>query len=443
MEKFQNILAAFGAWADENKYLSVIKKAFQSFMPFIIMGAIGTLWTGVLVNQTNGLGAIWPPIMKLSFLNSAFSALNFCTQGIMALCITFFIGVEMAKVYKLDQKFCGFFSVAALISVTNTAKAFEGADGAISVSGIFSNELGASGLFTGMLVGILSIEMFRLFYKVDALKIKLPPQVPAGISRSFEYLIPGCIVLILTSLISLGVQKAIGGQYLNDLIFSVVQKPLMGLSTSLPGVLVFSLISSIFWSVGLHGDSMISGIVNPLMLALIAENAAAVDAGGAAPNIVNWAFYRVFRATGGTGMMIGLTIAILLIGKRQENRSIAKLTLVPNLFNINEICMFGIPIVLNPILIIPFILAPIVTMIFGYVTTAIGLCPVMYITLPWTMPPFLFGFLASGGNVMGGIIQLLAIMLAVLVYLPFVAIYEKQQNAADAAAAKIKTDAKT
>lgn len=433
MEKFQNALAAFGAWADGNKYLSVIKNAFQSFMPFIIMAAVGTLWTGVLVNANNGLGAIWPPIMKLSFLNPAFSALNFCTQGIMALCITFFIGLEMANVYNLEKSFCGFFAVAALVSVTNTAQIVEGAQGAVNISGVFSNELGAGGLFTGMIMGIVSIELFRFLYKIDGLKIKLPPQVPAGISRSFEYLIPGCIVLVITSLISLAVQAATGGKYLNDLIFTVIQKPLMSVSTSLPGVLVFSLISSVFWAVGLHGDSMISGIVNPLMLALIAENAAAVEAGGAAGNIVNWAFYRVFRATGGTGMMIGLTIAILLIGKREENRSIAKLTLVPNLFNINEICMFGIPIVLNPILIIPFILSPLVTMVFGYLTTAIGLCPVMYISVPWTMPPFLFGFLASGGKLMGGIIQLLSIILSVLVYLPFVVMYEKQQNAAEAA----------
>lgn len=433
MERFQNVLAAFGGWAERNKYLSVIKNSFQSFMPFIIMAAVGTLWTGVLVNAKNGLGAVWQPIMALSFLNPAFSALNFCTQGIMALCITFFIGMEMAKIYDLDTKFCGFFAIAALVSVTNTTSIVEGAEKTVSLSGLFANELGAGGLFTGMLAGIVAIELFRLLHGVDALKIKLPPQVPGGIARSFEYLIPGCMVLVLTSLFSLLIQTVTGGKYLNDLIFSMIQKPLMGLSASLPGVLVFSLISSLFWAVGLRGDNMISGIVNPLMLALISENAAAVEAGETAVNVVNWAFYRCFRATGGTGMMIGLTIAILLIGKREENRSIAKLTLVPNLFNINEICMFGIPIVLNPILIIPFVLSPIVTMIFGYVTTVIGLCPVMYITVPWTMPPFLFGFLASGGKLMGGIIQMAAIVISVLVYLPFVAMYERQQNAADAA----------
>ncbi len=104
MEKFQNSLVAFGAWAENNKYLSVIKNAFQSFMPFIIIAAVGTLWTGGLVNANNGLGALWPPIMTLSFLNPAFSALNYCTQGIMALAITFFIGLEMAKIYDLESR---------------------------------------------------------------------------------------------------------------------------------------------------------------------------------------------------------------------------------------------------------------------------------------------------------------------------------------------------
>ena len=436
MEKFQEIMGVFGTWAQNNKYMTVIKNAFQNFMPFIIIAAVGTLWTSVLVNAKNGLGAIWPPIMKLSFLNPAFSALNFCTQSIMVLAITYFIGQEMAEIYQLEKSFCGFLAVAATVSVTNTSKIIEGVNGQVSVSGLFANELGATGLFTGMIVSILALELFRMLHSIEALQIKLPPQVPTGIARSFEYLIPGCIVLIITSVISLICQNVTDGKFLNDLIFTLIQKPLMGLSASLPGVLIFSLVASLLWSVGLHGDNMLSGIVNPLMLALIAENASAVEAGGSATNIVNWAFYRAFRATGGTGMIIGLTIAILLVSKREEHRSIAKLTLVPNFFNINEICMFGIPIVLNPMLMIPFILAPLATMVFGYVMTAIGICPVMYVTIPWTMPPFIFGFLASGGKIMGGVVQLLSIGVAVLVYLPFLILYEKQLADAEKKAAE-------
>lgn len=90
--------------------------------------------------------------------------------------------------------------------------------------------------------------------------------------------------------------------------------------------------------------------------------------------------------------------------------------------------MFGIPVVLNPILLIPFILAPMVTIAFGYVVTMLHICPVMYVQVPWTMPPLLHGFLATGGNIMGAVCELAAIVIAVLVYLPFVFLYEKQQD---------------
>ena len=125
--------------------------------------------------------------------------------------------------------------------------------------------------------------------------------------------------------------------------------------------------------------------------------------------------------------MLALTLAILLAAKRPENKSIGTLALVPNLFNIGEVNMFGVPVVLNPLLIIPFIIAPLVSMTFGYILTTIGFCPVMYIQVPWTMPPFLMGFLASGGNIMGGISQLLAVLLSVAIYFPFIKLYEKQQ----------------
>ena len=95
--------------------------------------------------------------------------------------------------------------------------------------------------------------------------------------------------------------------------------------------------------------------------------------------------------------------------------------------NIGEVSMFGVPIVLNPTLVIPFIIAPLVTVIFGYVLTMLHICPIMYVDLPWTMPPLIISFLGSGGNIMGPVCQLLGIILSALVYLPFVKIYEKQQ----------------
>ena len=431
MEKKQETLSKVGEWSASNKYLVAIKNAFEKYMPLIIIGAIAVLWTNVIVNDQTGLGALWKPIMNLSFLNPAFNAINFCTMGIIALGITFLVGYELAKNYKFSPSFCGFLSVVAWVSMLNTTQTIVNVEKeTVSVSGLFSGVLGTDGLFTGMIIAIVTVELFRALYSIDWLKIKLPDQVPEGVARSFEYLLPAFVLLLITSMLSLVIQNVSGG-YINDLIFNLIQKPLTYVGGSLPGILCLTLISGLFWSVGLHGDNMIAGVVQPITLTLMLENTTAVEAGKAATNIVNWSFYRTFLATGGTGMVLGLTLAIFLVSKREDNRAIAKVAIIPNLFNIGEINMFGVPVVLNPFLIIPFILAPIVSITFGYIMTYIGFCPVMYVTMPWTMPPFLMGFLAAGGSIMAGITQLLAIALSVVIYIPFVKMYEKNQNQLD------------
>ena len=427
METFQNVLMKIGIFAGENKYLSSIKNAFQTFMPFIIIGAIGVLWSNVICNDQTGLGAIVPGIMNLSFLNPAFNAHNFATIGCITISITFLIGAVLGAKENDNIMFSGLLAVVALLTVTQSSMdIFKDGKLVESVSGIFSASLGSQGLFTGMLVGIITVELFFVLFKFDRLKIKLPEQVPPQIAKSFEYLIPAFITVLIISLIGLAINIWTGA-YLNDLIFNIVQQPLLHIGGSLPGVLTLMFISLVFWAIGLHGDNMIGGVFNPILTTLGVQNLEAVQAGLEPTNIVNNTFHRAFFATGGTGCMLGLTIAVLLICKRPENQSIAKLALVPELFNIGEVSMFGVPIVLNPTLVIPFIIAPLVTVIFGYVLTMLHICPVMYVDLPWTMPPLIISFLGSGGNIMGPVCQLLGIILSALVYLPFVKIYEKQR----------------
>ncbi len=131
---------------------------------------------------------------------------------------------------------------------------------------------------------------------------------------------------------------------------------------------------------------------------------------------------------GGSGVTLGLIIAIFIFGKREDNRAIATLSLVPGLFNINETVTFGIPMVLNPILGIPFVIAPLITIVAGYILTVIGFCPVACLIIPWTTPPVIFGFLATGANVMGAISQAILIVLSTIIYSPFLIAYEKYQN---------------
>lgn len=433
MDAFSGYLINFGQKVTKIKILKVIRTAFQQFMPFTIIGAIATLWTAVICNETNGLGALWPPIMNLNFLNPAFTAVNFCTIGCISIGIALFMGIELGKENGVRSTFSGLLAVLSVFVVSPIQNIVSGNDGEVlaTIKGIFENNISSKGMFTAMIVTIITVSIFSKLCKVDQLKIKMPDQVPPGISKSFEDLIPAGITVVFVSLIGLAVNLLSGGLYLNDLISKFIQQPLMGLGGSLPGFLVFAFLILLFWSVGIHGESMVSGILNPLMTALLLDNLAMVQAGGEATNIINWVFFRIFLCTGGTGWGLAMTIAIFLVGKRADNRAIAKVAIVPNMFNIVEVNIFGAPIVLNPILIIPFILAPIACVLFGYFTTLIGLCPVYYIQLPWTMPPFLFGFFASGGNFMGGLVQLICLGIATLIYLPFILAYEKQQNQED------------
>ena len=452
MDKIADVLGRAGAWCGQNKYLSAIKNAFQNFMPLTIAGAIGVLWCNVLVNESTGLGIFFKPIMALSFLNPAFQAVNFCTISCITVGITLGIAQEIG-VWNMGAERAGYIpglvGLAAWLSVTNTvqgaglisvtskagkslgtildlAKLPKGATVG-TITAINGNELGATGLFTGMIIGVLAVELFCFFEKQDALKIKMPDQVPPGVSRAFEVLVPATLTLIVTACIGSACYN-LTGLYLNDVIKNSIQGPLGAVGATIPGVMIIYLVIMLFWLVGIHGNNMLSAVKEALFTPLALENVEAFNHGETPKNIINMYALQMWGEFGGSGVTIGLVIAIMIFGKREDNKAIATLSLVPGLFNINETVTFGIPMVLNPILGIPFVFACLVTILIGYVLTVIGFCPVACLTVPWTTPPLVFGFLATGANIMGAVTQAILIVVSTVIYTPFLIAYEKYQN---------------
>ena len=452
MDKMADVLGRAGAWCGQNKYLSAIKNAFQNFMPLTIAGAVGVLWCNVLVNETTGLGMFFKPIMALDFLNPAFQAVNFCTISCITVGITLGIAQEIG-VWNMGAEKAGYIpglvGLAAWLSVTNTvqsaglisvtSKAGKGLGTILdfaklpkgatvgTITAINGNELGATGLFTGMIVGILAVELFCFFEKQDALKIKMPEQVPPGVARAFEVLVPATLTLIITACIGSACYN-LTGLYLNDVIKNGIQGPLGAVGATIPGVMIIYVVIMLFWLVGIHGNNMLSAVKEALFTPLALQNVEAFNKGETPKNIINMYALQMWGEFGGSGVTIGLVIAIMIFGKREDNKAIAGLSLVPGLFNINETVTFGIPMVLNPILGIPFVVAPLVTIIIGYVLTVIGFCPVACLTVPWTTPPIVFGFLACGASVMGAVTQAILIVVSTVIYTPFLISYEKYQN---------------
>lgn len=446
MDKMADVLGRVGAWCGQNKYLSAIKNAFQTFMPLTIAGAIGVLWCNVLVNADSGLGMFWEPIMALDFINPAFSAIQFATISCITVGITFGIAQEIGESNGETGYFAGLLGLACWLAVTQNSfgnyALVEGADkaakvvlndsGAMTVfAGLSGNTLGATGLFTGMIIGVVSVEIFCALRKVDKLKLKMPESVPPGVARAFEVLIPACITLIIIAVIGRLAELATG-QYLNDLISTYIQGPLGSIGATVPGVIVIYLLIMLFWLVGIHGNNMLSAVkealFTPIMLKNIETFSKTNDAYSDELGIFAMAWLQMFGEFGGSGVTIGLVISILVFGKREDNRTIAGISSVPALFNINETVTFGIPMVLNPILGIPFVLAPIATIVVGYILTVIGFCPKAVINTPWTTPPILHGFLTTGANVMGAVSQAIALVVSIVIYAPFLIAYEKFQN---------------
>ena len=461
MDVFADKLGRIGAWAGQNKYLGAIKNAFQNFMPATIAGAMSVLWTNVLVNDTlvegnaQGLGGIFSPIMVLEPVNAVFSAIQFCTISCISVGIVMLVAQEIGEANGETGAFpavVGFMSWAVVTPTAHTITSLasgltDKADKAISIgdvltkngvtdlsqvgtfTGFNADYLGATGLFTALIIGILALEIYHAFRKMDALKIKMPEQVPPGVTRAFEVLIPTFLTLLVVGMIGWLVQL-ITGQYINDIIKTAVQEPLTKIiGDNILAVCLMYILAQMFWLVGIHGQNMISAVKESIFRPMLYANTTAYAThSGKIPHIFNTTMLQMFGEIGGSGVTLGLLIAMGMFAKREDNKAIASLSLVPGLFNINETITFGLPMVLNPILGIPFLIVPAVGLTIGWFLTTIGFCPRVVLEVPWTMPPLLLGFLATGGSIMGAVSQLIVIVASTLIYIPFVIAYEKYQN---------------
>jgi PTS system cellobiose-specific IIC component len=212
---------------------------------------------------------------------------------------------------------------------------------------------------------------------------------------------------------------------LYDIIYTFLQTPLERVMQGLPGLLILMLVAQLFWCVGIHGNQIIKVVRDPLLNAAILANTDMVAQGITDPsklNIINMSFWDTYMSLGGSGCTIGLVIAILLFSRREDYKAIAKLEIAPAIFEINEPMTFGLPIVLNPFLMLPFVITPLVTGTFAYFMTKIGFAGICVYAMPWTTPPILSAWLSTGGNVGAIITQLICIAISVAIYSPFVMI---------------------
>nr|WP_314464109.1 PTS transporter subunit EIIC [uncultured Clostridium sp.] len=429
-DKLMNgMLSAAGAMQTQ-RHLAAIKNAFMSLLPIIIIGSFCTLFSNVICNTTPGFFSLAniPGLSFLGKLNPMFTAANYGTMNFIAIGCVILIAMELGEHYGITDKALPVVALGAYISLcafTASGKAADGTEVAVTnvLSRVYTN---AQGLFVGMFASIAATEIYCRLVKSGKLEIHMPEAVPSNVARSFTILFPSLITVVIISAVGMIFEMATGMTLFNA-ITAFIQRPLSNILTSFPGYITLIFITTVLWTFGIHGTQVTKAVYEPILLAAFAENEAAYAAGTAIPNIINTPFMSCFSTVTGAGITGGLIIAIMLFSKREDYRAIAKLALPCALFNINEPLTFGLPIVMNPVLAIPFMISPAVSATFAYAMTKIGFCARMVVNAPWTTPPGLMAFLCSGGNIGAAVTQIICILLAFVVYIPFVLISNKQQ----------------
>lgn len=411
MNKFvaflENNLSTPMAKLSEQKHLRAIRDGVVSSLPFIIFGSLFLIIAFPPVDAESALG-LWAAKHAGEILIP-----YRLTMFIMTLYITFGIGYSLAQSYKLDPLSGGLLSVAAFL-FTIGVQVMDGVGFVLPMT-----NLGGHGLFVAMIVSIFSVEVIR-FCKTKNITIKMPDSVPTSVARSFEALIPVTIVLIIMTIITV-----IFKVDMHSLVDKAVA-PLIKAGDTLPGVLIPVFLITFFWSFGIHGVSVVGAVARPVWEVYLANNSAAVAAGEVIPHIAPETFFQWFIWIGGSGATLGLVIAMLISAKSTYSKAMGKATIVPSIFNINEPVIFGMPIVLNPVLIIPFIITPLVGATLAYVATSMGLVNPTYVMVPWTLPAPIGAYLSTGGDWRAVLLVLINITLSVLIYLPFFKMYDQK-----------------
>ncbi|MBT9832280.1 PTS sugar transporter subunit IIC [Clostridium baratii] len=421
MKKFMDWMEAHfipvAAKIGAQRHLVAIRDGFVTIMPLIMAGAFAVL--------INNLG--WEPYQN--FMNSILpanwkdfgGAIWNVSFGFMSILVVCTISFHLAKSYDKDGV------TAAVVSLASFMMLYpQVALGGDAGSAYSTDAMGAKGLFVAIIVALIATEIFVKLIGNPKLVVNMPDGVPPAVARSFAALIPSILVLIIAAAAKF-ILQAVGISNVFDSVYNAIQSPLQGVVGSFWGMIVLILIQQLLWFFGLHGSNILAPVINAVLLPLLEMNMLAAKSGQAAQYIFNSQFLDSYVNLGGSGTTIALIIAIYIAGRRSKQQMmITKLSTAPGLFNINEPMIYGMPLVLNPIYFVPFVLAPLASASIAYFLTSIGFVPKVAYMATWTTPPII-GAAISTNSIMGAVTALICLVVSICIYLPFVIMATKQE----------------
>ncbi|WP_026685016.1 PTS sugar transporter subunit IIC [Heyndrickxia coagulans] len=419
-QSFLDKFTEFAVKLGNQVHLRSLRDAFAVIMPLFILAGVA-----VLVNNV-----VFPWFLKGEVLVKAQywgTAITNGTLNISGLLIAPMIAYCLStnKSFKNPLASASVAIASLIIMMPNTVSLIpKEAKNAVDVSGVLTfTNLGTTGMFAGIIIGLIATELFFKISNIKRLEIHLGENVPPAVGKSFSAMIPVILVLSIFGIVSL--LLSLFDTNLITLVSKMIQEPLRKINTSLLGTIIIYSTGNFLFTLGIHQTVVNGSLLDPLLLANMNENMLAYAHGQAIPHIINSAFVPTFGMIGGTGSTISLIIATLLFGKNKATKDVSKLATAPGLFNINEPVIFGYPIVFNLSMMIPFVLLPAIGIVVAYFATAVGLISKCVVYIPWTTPPILSAYLATAGDWKAAVLQALIIIGGAFFYLPFMKISER------------------
>ncbi len=410
MERFTGLLNKYLVppltVVSENTYMSAIRAGMMATVPLTIIGGFFMI---IAYMPVPGWDKIVAPYLSLLLIPER------ATFGLLAIFVCFAIAYDLGKQWKLEAVVSGSMALLVFLMVQIDIKS-----GSLTMDGLDSK-----GVFTAILIAMISARAQKFFNDRNFV-IKLPENVPPVVYESFLSLVPLLFLVTVFWLI-----RFVAGVDINGAIQTALTPLVRGLDT-LPGILLYAFMVTMLWSVGINGDNAVDAIVAPIFLQFLGANVDAIKAGQPLPYVTALGFFTTFVNVGGTGATIALAL-VLWNSKEPGFRKVSRIAMPTQIFQINEPMFFGIPIVLNPIFMIPYVLNALVLTTGTYLLMHFNLLQRPWVAIPWTTPPIIGHYLVCGGDWRGAVWGAVSLGIAMAIYYPFAKVAERQRLQQEAA----------
>ncbi|MGC6770352.1 PTS sugar transporter subunit IIC [Enterococcus sp. LJL51] len=406
------------------RYFQALRNGFFAIMPLTIIGSIFMLITDFPVSgyeefMAGIFGTGW-----MDFISPAYRA----TFNMMGIIFAGTMSYKLAESYDMDRLTSLVLGLVAYVVVLPKTVVAE--SGEVVGRVLSFNWLGTQGVITAIIMSILSVEITRFCVKKNLI-IRMPESVPTMVSQAFSALLPG-IFVVGVSLIINGVGVVLADSF-PELIYAVIQAPLQGLVGTPFAIIVVAGLNGLLWWFGIH-PTVINSMLYPILYANADKNQALAELGKLTAENGNFGTVQMldqFATIGGAGCTIGLAIAMAIVGRSSRMKAMSKISFVPAFFNINEPLIFGLPVIFNPLILIPITIAPIVSVLIALVSMKIGFMPMFTnIQAPWATPFIFSGFLV--GQWQGAVTQIVSVVACVAIFYPFVKALDNQYKKEEA-----------